>query len=74
MIYSLRSLIASPDVQTQTPEGLWVSSVPLPFYPGRFDRCRDAWAVFRQRAVAVRYPRAGELEVALHDQGWKVGR
>lgn len=74
MIYHLRSLIPPAEVQTSTSEGLWVAAVPLPFYPGLFDRIADAWAVFREQAVAVRYPRPGEFELACDEAGWKVSR
>lgn len=58
MIYKLADLF-DPSVRTQLPDGRWVLSVPLPFYG---DYLRAAWAVLRGRAVAVRYPVAGELE------------
>jgi len=38
----------------------------LPYYGGYLTA---AWAVFRGRAVAVRYPVSGELEQALYDTG-----
>jgi hypothetical protein len=38
----------------------------LPFYG---DYLSAAWAVFRGKAVAVRYPIAGELEQALQESG-----
>lgn len=74
MIYTLKSLIPPSDVQSQNEQGQWVSSMPLPFYPGLFDRCRDAWEVFRERAVAVKYPQNGEFEHACRVAGWKVSR
>jgi len=74
MIYSLRALIPSADVQTMLGDGRWVSSVPLPFYPGLLDRIADAWAVFQERAVAVKYPVHGEFERAMNEHGWKVSR
>jgi len=74
MIYSLRGLIPPADVQTQTPDGRWVSSMPLPWYPGLFERVTDAWAVLRERAVAVKYPANGEFEPACHAAGWTLKR
>jgi len=73
MIYTLGGLIGSKDCQTQAIiaddnfiyKKVWVRAVPCPWYPGLFDRISDAWAVFKQRAVAVRYPQPGELEKAL---------
>ena len=41
MIYKLRSMIGSNDVQAETKKG-WVRSVPLPFYGGLLDRINDA--------------------------------
>ena len=73
MIYSLRSLMPSAGVATQTREGLWVAAVPLPYYPNILTRLRDAWAVFAGRAVAARYPEPGEFEMALQEGGWKIG-
>ena len=61
MIYTLGSII--PDACNGTPRGnVYVRAMHLPFYGGLFDRISDAWQVFRQKAVAVRWPQAGELE------------
>lgn len=67
MIYTIRSLVGSADCMTG-PDGCgrWSRSVPLPYYGGYVSA---AWAVLRGRAVAVRYPKAGELEQALQDTG-----
>lgn len=60
MIHRLGSMIGSRGVST--PLG---RAVPLPFYDGFLGRLRDAWAVLRGRAFAVRWPVSGELEEAL---------
>lgn len=73
MIYSLQALIPPSDVQVQV-AGRWLASMPLPFYPGLFDRLRDAWEVLTERAVAVHYPKPGDFEQACHQAGWKVTR
>jgi hypothetical protein len=65
MIHQLRDMVSGPGAQTGLPGGRWVRAVPLPFYGGLFDRCRDAWAVIRGNAYAVRWPEAGELEDAI---------
>jgi hypothetical protein len=65
MIHHLGDMVTGPGAQTRLPDGRWVRAVPLPFYGGLFDRCRDAWAVIRGDAYAVRWPEAGELEDAL---------
>lgn len=68
MIHQLRDMISGPGTQAQTPRG-WASAVPLPFYGGLLDRCRDAWAVLTTRAYAVRWPEPGELEDACWPNG-----
>lgn len=65
MIYTLRALIGSADCMTPV-QGRWSRAIPLPYYGGYL---AAAWAVLRGRAVAVRYPVAGELEQALADTG-----
>lgn len=73
MIHSLHHMIGSPQCATAVRVSLgngivreaWVRSVPLPFFGGLFDRLRDAWAVIRGDAYAVRWPEPGDLEVAL---------
>lgn len=60
MIHRLGSMIGSGCVST--PMG---RAVPLPFYEGVLGRLRDAWAVLRGRAFAVKWPVSGELEEAL---------
>lgn len=65
MIHRLRDMVSGPGVQAGLPRGRWVRAVPLPFYGGLFDRCRDALAVIQGQAYAVRWPEAGELEDAL---------
>ena len=67
MIYTIRSLVGSADCQSgPDARGRWSRAIPLPFYG---DYLSAAWAVLRGRAVAVRYPVAGELEQALQDSG-----
>jgi hypothetical protein len=76
VIHSINDMIADPSCQTEcvldayTEKGwqrrrAWVRAVPLPFYGGILDRLRDAWAVLRGKAYAVRWPQPGELEIAL---------
>ena len=66
MIYTIRSLVGSADTTSPDAQGRWSRAIPLPFYGGYL---QGAWAVLRGRAVAVRYPVAGELELALHETG-----
>jgi hypothetical protein len=67
MIYSIRDLIGSSNTQSgPDAHGRWSRAIPLPYYGGY---AAGAWAVLRGRAVAVRYPVAGELEQALQDTG-----
>lgn len=67
MIYAIRDLIGSADCQSGPDSfGRWSRAIPLPFYGGSV---AGAWAVFMGRAVAVRYPVAGELEAALQATG-----
>jgi hypothetical protein len=46
----------------------------LPWYPNPLERLRDAWQVFRGRAVAVQYPRDGEFEMAVIEAGWPFAK
>lgn len=67
MIYTIRSLVGTADCQSgPDSKGRWSRSIPVRYYGGYL---RAAWAVLRGRAVAVRYPVAGELEQALADTG-----
>lgn len=67
MVYTIRDLIGSADCHAgPDAHGRWSRAIPLPLYGGYLT---GAWAVFRGRAVAVRYPVAGELEAALHATG-----
>lgn len=67
MIYTIRDLVGSQDCQTgPDSRGRWSRAIPLPYSGGYL---RGAWAVIIGRAVAVRYPVAGELEQALQDTG-----
>ncbi len=67
MIYTIRGLVGQSDCQSgPDAKGRWSRAIPLQFYG---DYVRDAWAVLRGRAVAVRYPVSGELEQALADTG-----
>lgn len=67
MIRRLRHMIGSVQVGESHPEFGYVRAVPHPFYGGIFDRCRDAAAVLRGTAFAVRWPKGGELEMALYE-------
>lgn len=62
MIYTVASFW-DRHVQTER-DGRWVLAVPVPFYGGNL---RGAWAVLTGKAVAMRYPVAGELEAALQE-------
>lgn len=67
MVYSLRSLVGHADCTTgPDAKGRWSRAVPLQFYGGYL---QGAWAVLTGKAIAVRYPEAGELEQALQDTG-----
>lgn len=76
MIHRLRDMIGSDDCRTPIGDGTlleqhWVRAVPLPFYTGVLGRIRDAWAVVRGDAYAVRWPEPGELEDAM-DGPWYI--
>lgn len=66
MIYTIRDLVGSADCQSSSDGLRWSRAVPLPYYGGYLTA---AWAVLCGRAVAVRYPKNGELEQALQDTG-----
>jgi hypothetical protein len=67
MVYTIRDLIGTADCQTGPDSmGRWSRAIPLPHYGGYL---AGAWAVLLGRAVAVRYPVAGELEAALQSTG-----
>ena len=67
MVYTIRDLIGTEDCKSCPREReRWSRSIPLPYYGGYLSA---AWEVLRGRAVAVRYPVAGELEQALSDTG-----
>ena len=68
MIYTIKDLVGDASVMSCGPatRNRWVRAVPLPFYGSYFSA---AWAVFRGKAVAVRYPVDGELEDALYTTG-----
>jgi hypothetical protein len=63
VIYTLRDLWMT-GVSTGLPDGRWVRAIPLPYYGGYL---QGAWSVLTGRAVALRYPVAGELEDVLRD-------
>lgn len=65
MIHRLRHMIGSAQCGQSHPTMGYVRAVPCPFYGGLFDRLRDAAAVVRGNAFAVRWPKGGELEMAL---------
>lgn len=66
MIYTIRDLVGDASCTTPDERGRWSRAIPLPYYGGYLSA---AWAVLTGRAVAVRYPKAGELEQALQDTG-----
>lgn len=68
MIHNLRHMIGSPEVGESHPTRGYVRAVPCPFYGGLLDRLRDAAAVVKGSAFAVRWPKGGELEHALGDK------
>lgn len=72
MIYTFSDLLPRADCATQLKDGRWVGAIPLPFYEGAIGRVRDAWAVLTDRAVAVRWPHAGEFEAAMSENGWSA--
>ncbi|MBB5762186.1 hypothetical protein HNR01_001806 [Methylorubrum rhodesianum] len=65
MIHRLHHMIGSPQVGQSHPTMGYVRAVPCPFYGGLLDRLRDAVAVVRGEAFAVKWPEGGELEKAL---------
>lgn len=65
MIFQLRDLIPSDVCWTENSIGLQVRAMHLPFRDGLLYRLRDAWEVICERAVAVRWPKDGEYEMAL---------
>ena len=67
MIHHLSSMIGPSHTGCSHPTLGWVRAVPCPFYGGLLDRLRDAWALLRGNAYAIRWPVSGELEAALHD-------
>lgn len=69
MIYTIRGLVGSADCSTPDHQGRWSRAIPVPYYGGYL---AAAWAVLTGKAVAVRYPVAGELEQALRDTGGMV--
>jgi hypothetical protein len=69
MIFSLGHLIPSARNGAQIETGQWVRSMHEPFCGGLIDRLRDAAAVVRGEAFAVRWPKDGEFERALTESG-----
>ena len=65
MIHRLSNMIGSSQCATLHPTMGYVRAVPGPFYGGLLDRLRDAAAVVRGDAFAVRWPEAGDLELAV---------
>jgi hypothetical protein len=65
MIFTLRHLIPHSDSGTQIATGQWVRAMHEPFRGGLFDRMRDAAAIIRGDAVAVKWPKHGEFEQAI---------
>jgi len=67
VIYTIRDLVGDESCKSgPDSRGRWSRAIPVPFYGGYL---QAAWAVLQGRAVAVRYPRSGELEQALQDTG-----
>lgn len=64
-IYTLKDLIPHEGGGTQLADGRWVRAMHLPFFFGVFPRLKQAWAVFREHAVAVKWPVHGEFEDAV---------
>lgn len=64
-VFRLRDCIGSPDCQAGLPDGRWVRAVPEPFYFGLITRLSAAREVLFGRAVAMQWPKAGDLEKAL---------
>ena len=55
--------IYHPGVKAGTSDGRWVVAVAEPYTAGSL---RAAWWVLTGKAFALRWPRAGDLEVALN--------
>lgn len=68
MIHRLHHMIGSRQVGQSHPLMGYVRAVPSPFYGGLLDRLRDAIAVVRGDAFAVKWPEGGELEKALGEE------
>lgn len=74
MIHRLREMLGSAECLAGLPDGRWVRAIAEPFRPGLIGRLAAAWAVLTERAHAVSWPEAGELEEALGDELMPVGR
>lgn len=61
MIHTIDTLYDA-SVQTRLTDGRWVLAPSLPYFGNVL---RAAWAVLTGKAVALRYPVAGELEAML---------
>jgi hypothetical protein len=56
----LKHLIGSPDVTTEKGR-----AVPMPYKHGIIGRLKDATAVLKGNAHAIKWPESGDLEKAL---------
>jgi hypothetical protein len=55
-----------PGCQAGLPDGRWVQAVAVPYPTNLIERLRAAWWVLTGRAVALVWPKAGELESSIH--------
>jgi hypothetical protein len=65
MIQTIGDMIAPHGCETRLGDA-WVRAVPLPYRGSLIERLRAAWAVMTEKAFAVRWPYAGDLERALN--------
>lgn len=67
-VFRLRDAIGHGDVQCGLPDGRWVRAIPEHFDCFRM-RLTAAWEVICGRAIAMEWPKPGELEDALAKKG-----
>ncbi len=56
----LKHLIGSADTTTEKGR-----AVPMPYASGLLARLKDAWAILKGNAYAIKWPEPGDLEKAL---------
>lgn len=66
-VFRIRDCIGNVGVQAGLPDGRWVRAVPERF-DAPLTRHMSAWEVICGRAVAMEWPKPGDLENALKDR------